>query len=137
MCCNLTISNVMVSMIKHKAAAVNIRADSKATLTESDLQKLFDCLQRNKHPTSKRNLAILIVQLFGVRRASEVLTLKVKDIRVVENTMVIRGVSKKTDKREQGIFFKLLCRCCFGFDPASAFADYILSVTKKAVQLKL
>lgn len=117
-----------INSIKRRPATVNMRIESKATLTETDLQKLFDCLQRNSYPTNRRNWAIMIVQLFGVRRASEVLTLKVNDIRLADNTVVIRGVSKKTDKRAQGIFFKLPRRCCFGFDPAKAFADYILSM---------
>lgn len=118
-----------ISSIKRRPSSKGANADSKASLSEADLNAIFACLKSNRHPTDKRNWAIMTVQLFGVRRASEVLSLKVNDVRVADNTLVIRAVSKKTDKREQGIFFKLPRFCNFGFDPAKVFADYITSST--------
>lgn len=105
--------------------------EKKATFNESELRALFNCLRGDKYPTDKRNLSIMIVQLYGVRRASEVLSLRASDVQIADGTFVIRGVSKKTDKRKAGIFFKLPHASSFGFDPAEIFADYILSLKGK------
>lgn len=116
-----------INGIKHRKTATRPTAQKKETFNEKDLKAMFKCLQENKYPTDKRNWAILIVQLFGVRRASEVLTLRASDVHVVDQTFVIRGLSKKTDKRQKGIFFKLPRSSIFGFDPADVFAKYILT----------
>lgn len=120
-----------IQSIQRRPSLQKRMTENKITLNEEELQKIFKCLKGNRHPTDQRNWAILIIQLFGVRRASEVLSLRVKDVKVVEQTFVIRGVSKKTDKRENGIFFKLPLQCPFGFNPADIFAKYILSLKVK------
>lgn len=64
-------------------------------------KNFFNCLKGNKHPTDKQNWAIFIIQLVGVRRVNEVLSLRVNDVQVADQTFSIRGVSKKTDKRQK------------------------------------
>lgn len=98
-----------------------------STFSESDLRSLFKCLKKNKQPTDRRNWAILVVQLFGVRRASEVLSLQTKDVKVVDNTFLLKVTSSKTDKRHKGLFYKLPCDCVFNFNPVEVLAKHILS----------
>lgn len=117
-----------ISSIKHRPASLRSNLQKKDTFTETDLRKIFECLKSNKYPTDKRNWSIIVIQLFGVRRASEVLNLRVKDIRIAEDTLLIRAISKKTDKREQGIFFKLPHSSIFDFDPVEVITSYILSL---------
>lgn len=116
-----------IDALKHRKTKSMKDHRNTATFTKQDLFAIFDCLKMNKHPTDRRNWAILVTQLFGVRRAREVLTLRTQDIRVAEGTLLIKVSSSKTDKRKQGIFFKLPKDSIFGFDPADVLAKYILS----------
>lgn len=116
-----------IEAIKHRTVKSTKDHKNTTTFTKQDLQALFNCVKKKKAPTDHRNWAILVTQLFGVRRASEVLALKTQDIRIAEGTLLIRVVSSKTDKRKQGIFFKLPNDSCFGFNPSDVLADYILS----------
>lgn len=120
-----------IKSLQHRPNLRKQNNDKKVMLNETELRKIFQCLKGNRHPTDQRNWAILIVQLFGVRRASEVLSLRVNDVHVADQTFVIRGVSKKTDKRQNGIFFKLPQSCPFDFNPAYIFGRYILSLSGK------
>lgn len=89
------------------------------------LYSIFACLRQNREPTDLRNWAITIIQLFGVRRASEVLALRAKDVYLADGTFVIRIPASKTDNRRQGIFFKLQQTSVFGFDPVEIVSKYL------------
>lgn len=86
-----------IDAIKNRASKKIKNNQNVATFTKQDLDALFNCLKKNMHPTDKRNWAILVTQLFGVRRASEVLALKTQDVQVAEGTILIRIASSKTD----------------------------------------
>lgn len=120
-----------INSLKRRPSTRRFNEIKKQMLNETDFKAIFKCLRENKYPTDQRNWAIIIVQLFGVRRASEVLTLQARDVHVDDQTFIIRGISKKTDKRQQGIFFKLPRTSTFGFDPADIFAKYILGCKGK------
>lgn len=64
-----------IAAIKRRSSPSKPIAEQATTFKEEDLRALFKCLKQNCHPTDKRNWAIAVVQLFGVRRASEVLAL--------------------------------------------------------------
>lgn len=116
-----------IDTLKRKPTNFPTKETCEDIFRESDLKALFKCLKRNKHPTDRRNWAILVVQLFGVRRASEVLSLKANDVKVTGNTFSIRVTSSKTDKRHKGLFFKLPSECLFDFNPVDVLAKHILS----------
>lgn len=120
-----------IDAIKHRSSKTKSHFENKATFTSEELAAIFDCLKANKQPTDKRNWAILVTQLFGVRRASEVLKLEAKDIKILDGTFVVKVASSKSDRRKEGIFFKLPKKSIFGFDPSEVLANYILSTRGK------
>lgn len=115
-----------IQALKRRSTVQRTTFNETATFSENDLRLIFACLKQNREPTDKRNWAIAVTQLFGVRRASEVLALRAKDIYIAEGTLVIRIPSSKTDKRKKGIFFKLPQTSVFGFNPAEILATYLL-----------
>lgn len=67
--------------------------------TKRELELITTEMKANRHPTDLRNWAILILQLFGVRRANEVLCLKREDVRIHEAAFLIQIRSSETDQR--------------------------------------
>lgn len=116
-----------IQATKRRASTATKDHRNVDTFSKQDLEAIFQCLKRNKHPTDRRNWAILITQLFGVRRANEVLQLKASDIRIAEGSILIRVPASKTDRRKKGIFFKLPKESVFGFNPSNVLMDYVLS----------
>lgn len=116
-----------IEALKRREVPTRSLKEKPVIFNENELRTLFKCLQRGKEPTDLRNWAIAVVQLFGVRRASEVLALKAKDVYWEDDTFLIRIPYSKTDKRKQGIFFKLPRTSTFGFNPSEVLAKHILA----------
>lgn len=114
-----------IESLKRREGPPRSLLEKAAIFSERDLSALFACLKHGKQPTDKRNWAIAVTQLFGVRRANEVLSLKAKDVFWNNGTFIIRITGSKTDKRKQGIFFKMPRTSLFGFNPAEVLANHI------------
>lgn len=118
----------LIQAIKRRPAASSDDTKTTPVFSKEDLQKIFTCLKDKKHPTDLRNWAIMAVQLLGVRRASEVLSLQLKDIQVKDGTFVIKVSSSKTDRRKKGLLLKIPKQSVFGFNPTRILVEYIASL---------
>lgn len=102
---------------------------------KTELQAIFDCLGENEHPTDLRNWAIITVQLFGVRRANEVLDLKKTDIGIKGGEITMTITATKTDKRKRGSVIRMPKKSCFGFNPTKLLARYIRTTKSRSKYL--
>lgn len=89
-----------------------------------ELGKIFKAMTPKIGLTFQRDATIFVIQLFGVRRASEVLQLRMQDITKVDDDIMIRIRRSKTDQQGKGIFLKLPQLTALGVNPTQIFLHY-------------
>ena len=99
--------------------------------TNSEIRAMFNKLAPSFSCTYARDAAILAVQLFGARRASEVLSLQLSDLVKVGNDYRIRIRRSKTDQRGDGHFLVLPHDTALGINPSVALHHYIQQCERK------
>ena len=97
---------------------------------KQEILMMFDVLTPVFSPLYARDAAILAVQLFGVRRASEVLTLHTSDINEQQGNFQVRIRRSKTDQRGEGHFFTLPHKTALQIDPTKVLLHYLASRPK-------
>lgn len=90
-----------------------------------EIKALFRVITPELGHTHQRDAAILAIQLFGARRASEVLQLRMIDISLVEGHFQIRIPKSKTDQQGKGLFFRLPHDTALGVNPTLLMQAYI------------
>lgn len=94
--------------------------------TNEEIKAMFAFFQSGTSPTGSRDAAILATQLFGARRAGEVLALEKQDITILAgNKLQIRIRKSKTDQRGEGLFFVMPKKTALGVNPAYILAKYV------------
>ena len=90
-----------------------------------EILAMFDKLVPSFSCTYARDAAILAIQLFGARRASEVLNLQLSDLVKVGADFRIRIKRSKTDQKGEGHFFFLPHDTALGINPTVTLQHYI------------
>lgn len=124
------VESVLEAIKRRPIKPKTIKATAQA-FSREELQLLFNCLKQNKFPTDLRNWAIMVVQLFGVRRANEVLVLKQSDVEINKEGMSLKITATKTDKRKRGEVIRIPTKSNFGFNPAAILAKHVISLPNK------
>lgn len=119
---------VFIDTLKRRPSTRKTDPTITPVFTEQELTEIFKLLAKNEFPTDLRNWSIFVVQLFGARRASEVLGLHARDVKISKGSVLIKIGKSKTDRRGDGVFFKIPQQSCFGFDPNELILRHILSL---------
>lgn len=115
-----TIKAILRSPVETPAAPKPVQVFSK-----SEILLMFKALTPDFSPVYARDAAILAIQLFGARRASEVLNLRNEDITTNGKDYRIRIAKSKTDQRGDGEFFVLPQDTSIGINPSRALTHYL------------
>lgn len=130
------------SLIKDLISALfriptNTQTTPKPTkvFTNTEVINMFEKFSQRKSVTDARDAAILALQLFGGRRAGEILNLELNDLTPTRDGVQIRIKKSKTDQRGEGLFFDLPGNTALGINPQKIPADYIRGRPNKFQQL--
>lgn len=88
---------------------------------------MFSVLTASFSPLYARDAAILAVQLFGARRASEVLELRCEDVKFDGKDFNITVRKSKTDQRGFGLLFTLPHNITLGINPTKVLNPYLVT----------
>lgn len=101
--------------------------------TNNEVRSMFNMLAPSFAQTYARDAAILAIQLFGARRASEVLNLRISDLVQQDNDFRLRIRRSKTDQRGEGLFFMLPHNTAVGINPTIVLQHYIKNVKRSRI----
>lgn len=101
--------------------------------TQNEIKRIFAANTSLLSYTQARDAAIMAIQLFGARRASEVLNLTMSDVVMIDDHFRFRIRRSKTDQRGMGLFFRLPHDTALGINPTRIFQAYIKSRQPMAV----
>lgn len=93
--------------------------------TRGEIKKLFDWMCPANSHTYARDATIFAIQLFGARRASEVLQLRINDIVLIGRDFRIRIKRSKMDQQGRGHFFFLPHNTKTGINPSRVLEHFI------------
>jgi integrase/recombinase XerD len=77
-----------------------INREIKEDISDNEVRKMFECLNKDKSKNSSRNKLLISLMLYNGLRRSEVCTLKLNDIRKIKDIYILRITGKGNKIRE-------------------------------------
>lgn len=116
-----------ITTIKKQPIMTPLHPRHDNVLTNKEVQRLFAAIAKDTAPIHHRDAAILALQLFGVRRASEVLTLAMNDVQwdLAARQFQIRIKKSKTDPKALGLWYRLPRNTALDIDPTHLVKTYM------------